>query len=434
MNGYQQFPHSEKVEVSLDLQGEVTPLGTLAWSRREGRSYFEYAQEFIERALPVSPFQLPVRAGARPAPATPFRGLHGLFNDSLPDGWGRWLLDRWLRQRNYNKDDLTALDRLTFVGAAGMGALVYEPDKTEGKIAADGDIDLDWVASEIEKFQTEIDDADVDRLYAMQGGSGGARPKILIGRNVQARRIVAGAAPKKGFEPWLIKFRSSAHDHAEIGAEEYAYSLMAKACGVDMPETDLLVTPRGKYFAVRRFDRTAGGRLHIQTPSALLEVDHNIPQIDYEQLLKLTRVLTRHDEHVRQMFKRMVFNVLSRNRDDHSKNHAFAMAKDGSWRPTPAYDLTLSAGPNGQHSLAIAGEGREPGPRHVADVALRASVAKGDAEAIFEEVKLAVENWPSFAEKAQLSERRAAEIDYLLNRRGRGPKGGVAVATRPPSA
>ena len=435
MSGYEKYKSADKLSVSLDIQGQLTPVGALAWSRRDNRAYFEFGQGFIDRGLPISPFKLPLKAGAAPAPMTPFGGLHGLFNDSLPDGWGRWLLDRLLRQHNVNKDELTPVDRLTYVGTRGMGALRYEPDKAFRDPKTGDDIDLDWLASQAEKIQEEFGEADVDRLYEMQGSSGGARPKIMIGRNTATGRMVpdVGKALPKGFEPWIVKFRSRSNDHPEIGPEEYAYSLMAKACAVEMPETKLLKAAKGKYFAVRRFDRTSRGRMHIQTASGLLDVDHNVPQIDYETLLKMTRALTRHDVHVQQVFRRMVFNVLARNRDDHSKNHAFEMGADGIWKPTPAYDLTLSAGPGGQHSLAISGEGKEPGHKHILGEATRASISKGDAEAIYQQVLVAVDKWSSYAEAAELSEKRIEEVDYLLNRRGRSPKHEVEVATRPPS-
>ena len=434
MSGYQRYPNVGKVSVALNLEEAAIPLGTLAWSGRENRAYFEYDKDFVARGLPVSPFKLPLRTGAVPAPAAPFGGLHGLFNDSLPDGWGRWLLDRRLQRRNYNKDELTALDRLTFVGARGMGALAYEHNKIFDDPKA-GDVDLDLLSEQVEKFQTEFDDGDVDRLYDIQGSSGGARPKVMIGRHPRTGRMIAdvGKILPEGFEPWLVKFRSTANDHAEIGAEEYAYSLMAQACGIEMAETKLLKGRKGRHFAARRFDRTSTGRLHIQSASGLLEIDHNIPQIDYDTLLKLVGVLTRDRGHVRQMFRRMVFNVLAHNRDDHSKNHAFEMGIDGAWKPTPAYDLTLSAGPGGQHALAVSGEGRNPGHKHILEVAVRASIAKADAETIFEEVRAAVEKWPSHAERAEVSDRRMAEVDYLLNRRGRQPKEEIEVATQPPS-
>ena len=435
MSGYQKYKNAEKLSVSLDLQGEIMRVGDLVWGRRENRAYFEFERDFIDRGLPVSPFKLPLKAGLAPAPATPFGGVHGLFNDSLPDGWGRWLLDRLLRRHNFNKDELTTVDRLTYVGTRGMGALRYEPENMFRDPKTGDEIDLDWLASQAEKVQQEFGEADVDRLHEMQGSSGGARPKVMVGRNPATGRMMpdVGKPMSQGFEPWIVKFRSKTNDHAEIGPEEYAYSLMAKASGIQMPETKLLKADIGKYFAVRRFDRTSNGRTHVQTASALLEVDHNVPQIDYETLLKVVRTLTREEAHVHEVFTRMVFNVLARNRDDHAKNHAFEMDTKGNWKPTPAYDLTLSAGPGGQHSLAIAGEGRDPGHKHVLEEAQRAGISKGDAEAIYQHVLGAVDKWPSFAEAAELSEKRMEEVDYLLNRRGPQPKQVVEVATQPPS-
>lgn len=420
MNGFNRYHNVEKLSVSLDIEGSKIEVGDLAWSRKDNLAYFEYCQSFIDQNLPISPFNLPLKPGATPAPRTPFGGLHGLFNDSLPDGWGRWLLDRLLRQHNFNKDDLTPVDRLTYVGARGMGALVYAPENVFRDPETGNAVDLDWLAAQAQKVEAEFGDADVDRLYELQGASGGARPKIMIGRNPSTGRMVpdVGRGLPEGYEAWIVKFRSKANDHVEVGAEEYAYSLMAKACGIVMPDTALLKGKQVKCFAVRRFDRSAKGRLHVQTASGLLNVDHNVPQIDYEMLLKLVRAITRDAGHVQQVFRRMIFNVLARNRDDHSKNHAFQMDRSGIWRPTPAYDLTLSAGPGGQHSLDVAGEGQNPNRNHISEIAVRASIAKGDAKKIFDEVREAVDKWPSYAEKAELSQKRTSEVDYLLNKRG----------------
>jgi serine/threonine-protein kinase HipA len=435
VSGFDKFPNVQKVSVSVDLAGAAVPVGTLAWSTKEKRSYFEYDRGFIDRGLPISPFKLPLKPGAQPSPHIPFDGLHGLFNDSLPDGWGRLLLDRRLRRRNLNKDELTPVDRLTFVGGRGMGALRYQPENILRDPQA-GEVDLDWFAAQAESAQAEFGEADIDRLHELQGSSAGARPKIMIGRDETTGRMVAdvGQGLPEDFEPWLIKFRSRGIDHPEAGPEEYAYSLMAKACGIEMPETKLLRGETAKYFAVRRFDRPSGGGVHVHTASGLLELDHAVPEIDYEALLNLTRVLTRNDIHVQQMFRRMVFNVLARNRDDHTKNHAFQMTASGEWCPTPAYDLTLSGGKGGEHSLAVAGEGASPGFKDVMRVAQACSVRKGDAEEIFQEVKDAVDGWPAQAEAGGLSGQRMEEVDYLLNRRGPQPKTEIKVARAPSSA
>jgi serine/threonine-protein kinase HipA len=419
----------ERLTVRLEIPGRSTEVGTLVWSRDERRAYFEYGREFLDAPLPLSPLNLAVSAGLKAAPYQPFDGLHGLFNDSLPDGWGRLLLDRRLQKQNYDHRALSPLDRLAYVGTVGMGALRYIPDKTFGH-SESGKVDLDWLASQAEQVQREVETADVDCLLQMQGGSAGARPKIMIGLDPIKGSVVSdlGRGVPQGYEPWMVKFKSN-NDPEEVGSEEYAYSLMASAAGVEMSPSRLLKTRKESYFAVRRFDRPPEGNVHVQTASGLLDVDHRTPQIDYDNLLRLTRQLTRDERHVRQMFRRMVFNVLTHNRDDHSKNHAFRMDADGLWHPTPAYDLTLSDGPAGEHSLAVAGEGRAPGRDHIMKVAKDASIPKAEADAIFEEVRSTIAKWPEYASSAALSDRRTSEIDHLLNRWGREPGKDADVAS-----
>jgi len=412
-------PHVERLTVRLNLLGRLVEIGTLAWSRQERRAYFKYSVAFLETPLPLSPFNLPTSSGLKAAPYQPFDGLHGLFNDSLPDGWGRLLLDQRLQKRSYDHRALGPLDRLAYVGNAGMGALQYAPDKTFENSASNA-VDLDWLASQAEQIQHEVRAADVDSLQQMQGSSAGAHPKVMIGLDAANDIIIPdyGTGLPAQYEPWMVKFRSK-NDSEEIGAEEYAYSLMSSAAGVEVPTSRLLKTRTGSYFAVRRFDRLPEGSMHIHTASGLLEADHRMPAIDYDTLLRVTRVLTRDERHVRQMFRRMVFNVLAHNRDDHSKNHAFQMGGDGSWRPTPAYDLTLSDGPAGEHSLAIAGEGKNPGHDHISKVAADASIPKAEAVAIREAVQTSIAEWPEHASSADLSRQRTSEIRALLERQAR---------------
>jgi serine/threonine-protein kinase HipA len=423
------FEGVQKLTVKLDSYGDVTDIGTLAWDREERRAYFEYSHDFLAKPLPLSPFKLAASEGAHAAPYQPFGGLHGMFNDSLPDGWGRLLLDRRLQKLNYDFRLLTPLDRLAYVGISGMGALRYVPEHVFER-SGDVDIDLDWLAKQAAGVQEEVDEADIDRLQEIQGGSAGVRPKIVVGLNASTEKLVAddGRGLPDGFAAWLVKFKANV-DPVEIGIEEYAYSLMARAAGVEMPNTRLISTPTSKYFAVQRFDRTPKGSVHVQTASGLLEADHRAPAIDYDTLLKVTRLLTRDERHVRQMFIRMVFNILARNRDDHSKNHAFFMTHDGIWHPTPAYDLTLSEGAGGEHNLAIDGEGKNPTDQNMMSVADRASIPKAEAKALIERVRTAVDRWPDHASAAGLSARRSLEIDHLLNKRGPRPKSDADVGT-----
>ncbi len=410
------FKPIQQMSVYLNLEGSDKKLGTLAWSGKERRAYFEYSAEFLAAPLLISPFHMKVATGLIAAPRDPFDGLHGLFNDSLPDGWGRLLLDRRLQRAGIDYTQLTPIDRLSAVGRTGMGALTYVPDLPDDQ-KQPTDADLDWFADQVELVQTEMDVADIDSLQGAQGGSAGARPKIMIGFNRVENTCVLdyGQQLDPGYERWMVKAPSS-DDPREIGAEEKAYAFMAVAAGLEMAETRLFDTRKGRrLFATKRFDRTRAGRLHMHTASGLLNASHREASLNYEQLHKLTHMMTRDAGEVLKMFRNMVFNVYARNRDDHAKNHAFLMDGNGRWSLAPAYDLTFSSGPGGEHSAAIAGEGRTPGLPHLLAVARGASISDQDAKDVIEHVRTAVDRWPEFAEKVQLSRSRTAELDNFLN-------------------
>jgi len=414
-----EIPHVDRLYVELDLEGERRRVGLLAWSRDHRAAFFQYDPEFLRARLPLSPFKLPTNSEVHEG-ARPFEGLHGVFNDSLPDGWGRRLFDRQLMSSRYDKNLVTPLDRLAFVGGRGMGALCYVPEKPL-ELAKDDGVDLDRLSDEARRVENDEPDIDITKLREAQGGSAGARPKIVVGMNPQTdgMRLDRGQELPPGFEHWLVKFRAN-DDPREIGAEEYAYARMAGAAGVAMPEVRLLRTGSDRYFAVKRFDRSERGRHHVHTLSGLINVSHrDAGAVDYGTLLKVAAALTRKVAHVEQMFARMVFNALARNRDDHAKNHAFIMDLKGAWAPSPAFDITFSSGPGGEHNLAIGGEGRNPALKHFLVEAKAASIADKKAREIHDRVRAAVDEWPTFAEQAGLSERRTAEIDVAIN--GRRP-------------
>ncbi|MBY5413156.1 type II toxin-antitoxin system HipA family toxin [Rhizobium leguminosarum] len=413
------FKPIRKMSVVLDLMGSERNLGTLAWSRDERRAYFEYSREFLAAPLPVSPFNVKPDPGLIAAPRDPFDGLHGLFNDSLPDGWGRLLLDRRLQKAGIDYHLLTPLDRLSAVGKTGMGALSYIPELADDEKKPAGDIDWDWFIEQVDLVQTEMDIADIDTLQGAQGGSAGARPKIMIGFN-KAQNTFAldyGQDMEPSFDRWMVKARG-VDDPIDIGVEEQAYALMARAAGLEMAETRIFATSKGgRLFATKRFDRTSIGRLHMHTASGILNASHRQASLNYGQLHKLTLMMTRDSSEVLRMFRRMVFNVYARNRDDHAKNHAFLMNADGRWTLSPAYDLTFSSGPGGEHSVDIAGEGRNPDMKHLLTVSRQASISDQDARDVIDQVRTAIEGWRQFAEKAGLSKSRTTELDRILNRR-----------------
>lgn len=341
-------------------------VGKLALSP-DRRYVFEYGTEWLMTGFSISPFYLPLKPGVFIAKADPFDGLFGVFNDSLPDGWGTLLIDRWLAENGIHPAELNLLDRLTLVGNSGMGALIYLPDKHakfENKIHS-----LAFYAGEVEKILRIEPTSTLDELVNMAGSSGGARPKILI--------------QMEGVE-WLVKFKAS-NDPDEVGSIEYKYSLLAKKCGIEMPETKLF---DGKYFGTRRFDRDGEKRIHIHSAAGLLYASHRLPSLDYSALLQATLALTRDMREVEKLFRQMVFNVLIGNKDDHAKNFSFIYQND-QWKLSPAYDLLPSDGFNNNHTTTVNGKGK-PTMEDCVEVAGQTSISMKKAKLIVEEVQAGV--------------------------------------------
>lgn len=398
------------LHVEIDLDGAVRKVGDLAG--RDRRAFFQYDAAFLETGIEFSPFKLPL--GPRLFEADPgvFEGLHGLFNDSLPDGWGRPLLDRSLRRLGVLPGALTPLARLAHVGAHGMGALRYRPEIVSGEDV--GDIDLD-VLAEGAREVLEGDPGEVlGQLLALNGSSGGARPKVVVGVSADGSRLIHHAADHPpGYEPWLIKFPSSA-DAPDIGAIELAYARMAVASGIEMAEVRLFPSRTGAgYFGTRRFDRDGKRRIHVHTLAGLIDADTTRTAVSYETLLKVTRALTRDQREVEKVFDCMVFNVAAHNRDDHAKNHAFLLA-GREWKATPAYDLTFSSGPGGEHTLDVMGNGRDPCRREIVALAARVDIPPARARESLDRIGEAVSKWPSIATDCGVSSASAREIGKVL--------------------
>ncbi|WP_186398821.1 type II toxin-antitoxin system HipA family toxin [Stappia sp. P2PMeth1] len=383
-----------EIRVGLELDGTTLPVGRLATRAR--KIYFEYDAAFLKHGLEISPLRLPLKSGLSSFEAGLFEGLPGVFNDSLPDGWGQLLFDRFARSQGIAPEALTPLDRLAHVGRIGMGALVYEPDysldDTEGALNLD---DLAQQAQEV--LAGEADDV-LKELLALNGSSAGARPKALIGLDADRRTIAHGVSDlPEGFEPWLVKF-GTMQDGNDAGAVEYVYALMAREAGVDMPDVHLFPAKTGAgYFATRRFDRIGPNRLHMHTACGLLHADFRTPALDYEDLLALTGVLTRDVREVEKMYRLAVFNVLAHNRDDHSKNFSFLMDASGDWTLSPAYDLTFSSGPRGEQSTMVMGEGRNPGLAHLTKLGKAAKLSPDVISDAIERTRHALARWQGLA-------------------------------------
>lgn len=379
-----------EIKVGLDFGRGIRSVGRLALSNRV--IYFEYDAEFIQKGLEISPFRLPLQSGIMELPISPFEGLAGVFNDSLPDGWGRLLFDRMVRSEGILPANISPLDRLAHVGLFGMGALVYEPDHspTEGHEL----IDLDHLANQTEQVLKGSSADVIEELLALNGSSAGARPKALIGLNVDRTRVSYGTKQlEKGIEPWLVKFPNSL-DGYDAGSIEYVYALMAKESGVSMPDIHLFPSQKGHgYFAVKRFDRDEDRRLHMHTASGLLHSDYRVPALDYQDLLNLTGALTKDIREVEKMYRLAVFNVLSHNRDDHAKNFSFLMDEHSEWKLAPAYDLTFSSGPNGEQSTMVMGEGKNPSIGHLIKLGIDAKLPMKLVEGAIEQTKDALSRW-----------------------------------------
>ena len=339
-------------------------VGTLAMTANH-KAAFQYSEEWLEDGFPISPFSLPLKEQVFVPTKDYFDGLFGVFADSLPDNWGRSLLNRLLRAHKQNPDKLTVLNRLAIVGKSGMGALTYYPEKEINEKY--GDVNLDELAEQCQKIlNTEYSDK-LNELYQLGGTSGGARPKIMT--------TIDG-------EEWIIKFPAHV-DGKNAGKIEYDYSCCAKECGITMSETRLFPSEKCEgYFGIKRFDRISDKngqkRIHMLTAAALLELDFEQPSLDYHSLMKLTKILTRDDEKdIEEMFCRMCFNVFAHNRDDHSKNFTYLYDEENDrWSLSPAYDLTYSNTYYGEHTTTVDGNGRNPGRKELLAVGIAAGMKK----------------------------------------------------------
>ncbi|MBT4931876.1 MAG: type II toxin-antitoxin system HipA family toxin [Rhodospirillaceae bacterium] len=383
-------------EVKVGLAFNKAPVHVGRLATRDGVVYFEYDRDFLNSGLDVSPLRLPLQPGLRSFDRFLFEGLPGLFNDSLPDGWGRLLLDRFARGQGILPEQLGPLDRLAHVGNNGMGALVYEPDQSQ--VTCENEINLDALALQAREVLDGEAQGVLDELLALNGSSAGARPKVMVGVDEGRENIVHGMADlKEPFAPWIVKFSNST-DGLDSGAIEYVYGLMAQKAGLEMSDVHLFPADKGPgYFATRRFDRAQEKRMHVHSACGLLHSDFRTPSLDYEELITLTGMLTRDVREVEKMFRLAVFNVLAHNRDDHAKNFSFLMSDTGEWKLSPAYDLTFSSGPRGEQSTMVMGEGANPGIEHLKKLGEEAKLDKACVNEIIEETQDALANWPELA-------------------------------------
>ena len=330
----------------LDVYYKGRHVGTLA-EMTDRRIAFQYDREWIQTGFPISPLSLPLSNDVfipNEKSRERFGGLFGVFSDSLPDSWGELLLDRYLSSIGINRENVTTLDRLAYIGTSGMGALEYVPAKNTDFDVIGSKLNFDEIAKECSNLLSSKTSDQIDVLYKMGGSSGGTRPKVFLS--------------EQGRE-WIIKFPAKT-DPDISGKREYDYSLCAKKCGIKMTETQLVNSEVCEgYFKTERFDRLNNQKVFTITFAGILEADYRAPSCDYETFMKLTRALTKDNcLDKEQMFKNMCFNVITHNNDDHAKNFSFQYTEELGWRLAPAYDLTYSDTYWGEHTTSVNGKGK----------------------------------------------------------------------------
>ena len=404
-----------------------------AVSLDEGRNVaaFQYDSDFARSGIELSPLMMPLSDRVYEFPALPidtFRGLPGLLADSLPDRFGNALIDAWLATQGRTPGSFNAVERLCYTGARGMGALEYSP-ALGPKPRKATKVEVDALARLAEEVLThrgnlrghfhEAGKAEALRdILAVGTSAGGARAKALIAWNRETNEVRSGQiAAGEGFDYWLLKFDGVAgnadkelEDPKGYGAIEFAYHLMAKMAGVTMTECRLLEEHGRRHFMTRRFDRLAGGqKLHMQSLGALAHFDFNqAGAYAYEQALLAIRQLRLPMSAVEEQFRRMVFNIIARNQDDHVKNTAFLMNRQGEWSLAPAFDITYSYNPSGSwtatHQMTLNGKRDGFTREDLTACAKVAMMKRGRAAAIIDEVQAAVKRWPEFAAEARVAD------------------------------
>ncbi len=410
-----------------------------AVSLAEGRDVaaFQFDPEFARSGIELSPLTMPLSDRVHEFPALPrntFHGLPGLLADSLPDKFGNALIDAWLATQGRTPESFNAVERLCYTGTRGMGALEFAPAlgpkaRTATKIQVDALVRLAGeVLTHRGNLAGHFHEAGKERalrdILRVGTSAGGARAKAVIAWNRATNEVRSGQiAAGEGFEYWLLKFDGVAgnkdkelEDPKGYGTIEYAYHLMARAAGITMSECRLLEGNGRRHFMTRRFDRLEGGaKLHMQSLCALAHYDFNqAGAYSYEQALLAIRRLKLPMAAVEQQFRRMVFNIVARNQDDHVKNIAFLMNKHGEWSLAPAFDVTYSYNPSGvwtaTHQMALNGRRDAFTMADFEACAKAALMKRGRAATIIEEVQAAVKHWPEFAAEARLADRWCDKI------------------------
>ena len=414
-----------------------TFIGAVSVDTRSPIASFQYADDFLDSHIEVSPIKMPLGGSVYSFPDLSFgtfKGLPGLLADSLPDKFGNAVIDAWLRSQGRTLSSLNSIERLCYTGTRGMGALEYVPallDKDDEAQVVQVDA-LAALADDVLKTRRDAraelhpDTTKYAPILKVGSSAGGARAKAIIGWNEATGEVRSGQVRlPNGFGYWLIKFDGldgngdkEGDDVHGYGRIEYAYHLMARAAGIEMTECRLW---QKRHFMTRRFDRLPdGGKLHVQTLGALAHFDFNKPRVNsYEDALAITRRVVNDARALSQLFRRMVFNVLAWNCDDHVKNISYTMDRAGEWRLAPAYDECYAYNPDGAwtsaHQMPVNGKVSGIDDDDMIACAREANISASKARAIIGEVREAVARWRSFADEAEV---KPAHTDAIAARLG----------------
>jgi serine/threonine-protein kinase HipA len=398
-----------KLDVYIQFSKREELIGQLIL---DGRSIlFKYSDTYLEAGENLSPNQLKFDDNPQTTKEKAFNGLFGVFADSLPDAWGYLLIKKRLSADRIAIESLNALDHLTFAGKNSMGALQYRPSIELEQEAIK--INLDKLNNSISEVLSGESSVVIDDMFGRGGSPGGARPKIYAGYNPKTDSLISGISnlPEE-YEHWIIKFAADV-DSKDIANIELAYYKMALDSGIEMSESRVFNSDIGNsYFGTKRFDRIGNNKLHMISAAGLLHDDYEHSTLDYGNLIFQAKKLTNNAQAAEQMFRRTVFNVLSHNRDDHSKNFAFLMSAEGAWSLAPAYDLTFSSSSQGYHSTACAGNYVDPGKKELLELSNDLSINK--AKVTIDEIKGVIDRWRVYAELSGVSEASIKTIEMSM--------------------
>ncbi|NPA59866.1 MAG: type II toxin-antitoxin system HipA family toxin [Epsilonproteobacteria bacterium] len=392
----------------LKVYFDTKQIGILVY--KKGHIYFEYDKEFLTTGIEISPIKLPLQSGVFRCEDNTFDGLWGVFADSLPDGWGRLLMDREFLRRGVKSQDISPLDRLALVGQDSMGALSYEPISAYKSVV--DDIILDDLARSSSEILKGSSEEMIDELFALGGSSAGARPKILVQVSDDFATIIDSKKSLEGsFSHYIIKF-ASRYDSKDIALIEYVYNQMAQKAGLEVPEFHLFEGKEGYYFGAKRFDRLGEKRVHMHSVAGVIHSDFRYPTLDYDDLLKLTLHLSKSVKEQEKLYRLACFNLFAHNRDDHAKNFSYLLDDKHRWVLSPTYDLTYSFGPGGEHSTTYMQEGREPTIEHLVKLAQINGIER--YQTIIDEVKEAVIFWRELAKDVGVSKLKIVDIEKSI--------------------